>query len=157
MGDAGSAQEWPQVLSRLDRHGTSALLTPDRASLQELMATYRIPGVSIAVGGLDGHGWAAGYGAIGAGRSERVDAHTVFQACSISKHVTAFGALRLVADSVMSLDADIADHLRSWQLPADGQGWRPQVTLRQLLAHTAGLSSNWFQGYVPGRPTASLL
>jgi CubicO group peptidase (beta-lactamase class C family) len=44
----------------------------------------------------------------------------VFHACSISKHVAAFGALRLVVGSVLALDADIGSYLATWQLPADG-------------------------------------
>lgn len=31
------------------------------------------------------------------------------------------------------------------------------MTLRQLLAHTAGLSCNWFRGYNPGESAPSLL
>jgi CubicO group peptidase (beta-lactamase class C family) len=142
---ADRSGEWPEELSRLDRHGISGLSTPDVASLGELMQTYRVPGVSIAAGGLDGDAWCAGYGVTGAGRLDLVNSHTIFQACSISKHVAAFGALRLVADGVLDLDADIEDYLSSWRLPAGGQGWRPRVTLRQLLAHTAGLSYNWFR------------
>jgi CubicO group peptidase (beta-lactamase class C family) len=140
MDDGESVQGRPEVLSRLDRHGTCGLGTPDVAGLLELMGTYRIPGFSIAVGALDGDVWCGGYGAVGAGRPDRVSCHTVFQACSISKHVAAFGALRLVGDGVLDLDGDIGDYLRSWQLPASGRVWRPRVTLRQLLAHTAGLS-----------------
>ena len=157
MEDGGSIRGWPEVLSRLDRHGTSGLPTPDAASLPELMQAYRVPGVSIAAGCLDGEAWCAGYGVTGAGRPDRVSCHTVFQACSISKHVAAFGTLRLVGDGVLDLDADVEDYLTSWRLPASGQGWRPRVTLRQLLAHTAGLSYTWFRGYDAGEPVPSLL
>lgn len=156
MGSGGSVRGWPETLSRLDRHGTSGLLTPDVAGLAELMQTYRVPGVSIAAGCLDGDVWCAGYGVTGAGGPDRVSCHTVFQACSISKHVTAFGALRLAGDGVLDLDADIEDYLTSWPLPASGQGWRTRVTLRQLLAHTAGLSYSWFRGYDAGEPVPSL-
>jgi len=156
MGETGSVEGWPEELSRLDRHGSSGQRTPDTAGLQDLMETYRIPGVSIAVARLDGGMWCLGYGTTGTGRRDRVSPRTVFQACSISKHVTAFGALRLVADSVLALDADIGGYLATWQLPADG-GWRPRVTLRQLLAHTAGLSYNWFRGYDTGESAPSLL
>ncbi|MEV6490624.1 serine hydrolase domain-containing protein [Actinoplanes sp. NPDC051633] len=140
--------EWRDILDRLDRHGESGRLSPDTATLPELMDTYRVPGVSIAVADVSGDEWAAGYGP--------VSPRTAFQACSISKHVAAFGALRLVTDGVLGLDAEIGDHLTSWQLPADEE-WQPRVTLRQLLAHTAGLSSNWFRGYGRGEPTPTLL
>lgn len=156
MGETRSVDGWPEELSRLDRHGSSGQRTPDTAGLPDLMGIYRIPGVSVAVARLDGRAWCSGYGTTGAGRRDHVSRRTVFQACSISKHVTAFGALRLVADGVLALDADIGGYLAAWQLPGGG-GWRPRVTPRQLLAHTAGLSYNWFRGYDPGEPAPSLL
>src|SRR5450432_2272343 len=133
MRDNESVPGWPEVLSRLDRHPTSSLVTPDVASLPELMETYAIPGMSIAVGRRGGYRWTSGYGTTGAAEPGCVSSHTAFQACSISKHVAAFGALRLVGDGVLELDADVEDYLASWHLPASDQGWRPRVTLRQLL------------------------
>jgi CubicO group peptidase (beta-lactamase class C family) len=156
MTDTQFARDWSELLDRLDRHGASGQLSPDVASLADLMDTYRVPGISIAVGQEDGQVWSAGYGTTDAAGPTPVNAHTAFQACSISKHVAAFGTLRLVADGVLDLDADIHEYLTSWQLPAS-EGWRASVTLRQLLAHTAGLSYNWFRGYGVDEPTPSLL
>lgn len=156
MRDVEPVSGWSGVLSRLDCHGARALLSPDVAGLSELMTWYQIPGVSVAVGQEDGQLWAAGYGVIGAGVATEVGPRTVFQACSISKHVAAFGALRLVADSVLRLDGDVNDYLTSWQLPT-GEGWQARVTLRQLLAHTAGLSYNWFRGYGEGEAVPSMI
>ncbi len=154
MGDAGLARDWSRALDQLDRHPASGRLSPDVATLAELMETYRVPGVSIAVGQLDGRLWSAGYGT--AGGTVPVNAHTAFQACSISKHVAAFGTLRMVSAGVLDLDADIHEYLTCWRLPAN-DGWRAGVTLRQLLAHTAGLSYNWFRGYGRGEPVPSML
>ena len=64
--------------------------------------------------------------------------------------------MRLVDDGVIDLDADIAGYLTSWQLPASEDGWRPRITVRQLLAHTAGLSYNWFPGYAPDDPVPTM-
>jgi CubicO group peptidase (beta-lactamase class C family) len=96
-------------------------------------------GIGVAVGGLDGEVWTGGR-------------DMLFPACSISKHVAAFGTLRLVADGKMDLDADVNTYLSSWHLPGSGT-----VTVRQLLAHTAGLTENWFPGYAEGQPVPSLL
>ena len=152
--------EWPDELSRLDRHYGTTLPTPDTASLAELMQTGKVPGVSIAVGDVDGEFWCAGYGRTGSAESTAgpgsVGPRTIFQACSISKHVAAFGTMRLVDDGVLDLDADIAGYLTSWQLPASEDGWRPRITVRQLLAHTAGLSYNWFPGYAPDDPVPTM-
>jgi CubicO group peptidase (beta-lactamase class C family) len=142
---------WADELSRLDRHYSSALPTPDTASLAEQMRTGKVPGVSLAAGDLDGELWADGYGSTGDAESNPIGTQTIFQACSISKHVAAFGTLRLVDQGVLDLDADIDGYLTSWKLPAS-DGWRPRITLRQLLAHTAGLSYNWFPGYGPDLP-----
>ena len=146
MTDAGWVEGLREDLARLDRHGASRLRTADTATLPDLMETYRIPGISIAVASLDGGLWCSGYGTTGGSGPAPVGPRTVFQACSISKHVTAFGALRLVADGVLDLDANADDYLAEWHLP-DAGGWRPRVTPRMLLAHTAGLSYNWFRGY----------
>lgn len=156
MGDSSHTRDWPEVLHQLDRHSGWGQLSPDLTTLADLMDLYRVPGVSIAVGHQGGQIWTGSYGTIGTNTTTPIDSRTVFQACSISKHVAAFGVLRLVADGVLDLDADIHHFLTSWQLPAI-DGWRASVTLRQLLAHTAGLSDNWFRGYGPGDSIPSLL
>ncbi|HET7012589.1 MAG TPA: serine hydrolase domain-containing protein [Streptosporangiaceae bacterium] len=148
----GKIDGWSDELARLDRHYGSTLPTPDIASLAEQMRTYKVPGVSIAAGDLDSELWCAGFGSALVSESIPITSQTIFQACSISKHVAAFAALRLVDQGVLDLDTDIAGYLTSWQLPADPSGWRPCITLRQLLSHTAGLSYNWFPGYGPDDP-----
>src|SRR5690349_20306862 len=95
--------------------------------------------VAVAVGEPAGNVWTSG-------------PDLLFPACSISKHVAAFGTLRLVADGAVELDADVNAYLTSWRLPGDGT-----VTVRQVLAHTAGLTQNWFPGYAAGEPVPSLL
>jgi CubicO group peptidase (beta-lactamase class C family) len=156
MADIAGTRDWSKVLDQLDRHGARGQLSPDLATLADLMDLYRIPGISIAMGRQDGQIWTASYGTVGTDVATPIGSRTVFQACSISKHVAAFGALRLVADGVLELDADIHAYLTSWQLPAS-DGRRANVTLRQLLAHTAGLSYNWFRGYGTGEAIPSLL
>lgn len=157
MTEIGFQRDWERELGRLDRHASSERLTPDTADLAELMATYHVPGISIAVAGPAGQVWCAGFGTTTTDNGAAVTPSTMFQACSISKHVAAFGALRLADHGVIDLDADIAEYLTSWQLPTAGGGWRPRVTVRQLLAHTAGLSYNWFRGYGSGEPTPTLV
>ncbi len=96
-------------------------------------------GIAVAVGRPDRQVWTDGR-------------DMLFPACSISKHVAAFGTLRLAAGATIDLDADVNTYLSSWQLPGTGA-----VTVRQLLAHTAGLTENWFPGYAQGEPVPSLL
>ncbi|MEU7754976.1 serine hydrolase domain-containing protein [Micromonospora sp. NPDC049171] len=155
MDDVDFSYGWAPLLGHLDRQVSSGLLSPDTAALTDLMSSYQVPGVSIAVGHLDGQVWAAGYGVTGGATSTPVTAGTAFAACSISKHVAAFGALRLVQDGVLALDTDIRAYLTSWRL-FDRAGRQPAVTVRQLLAHTAGLSDTWYRGYAADRAPSLL-
>jgi CubicO group peptidase (beta-lactamase class C family) len=80
---------------------------------------------------------------------------TLFQAASVSKPVTAFAVMRLVASGRLDLDADVNDLLSSWQLEASG-GRSAHVTVRQLLSHSAAVNVPGFPGYRPGGPMPSL-
>jgi Raf kinase inhibitor-like YbhB/YbcL family protein len=124
------------------------------------LAESAVPGLAVA---LVCHGrvaWAAGYGMADRATGEPVTEATCFQAASVSKPVTAWGALRLVGRGRIGLDEPVVGHLRHWRPPpspfdADG------ITLRRLLSHTAGLSVHGYAGQTPDRPlpsiTASLL
>jgi CubicO group peptidase (beta-lactamase class C family) len=114
--------------------------------LTERMAFYAVPGLSIAVI----HGGeivcTRGYGVRDAGAADAVTAETLFQAASISKPVTVVGALRLVEQGLLDLDADVNDALKGWKVPPV-DGWQPRLTLRQLVSHSAGLTVHGFPGY----------
>ena len=133
---------------RKERIETTVMLTKNGRprSLHERMVDYVIPGVSIAIINDYHLEWACGYGVRKRGEPERVDTETVFQACSISKAVTAIAVLRLVEEGRLDLDADVNTFLQSWKVPANGL-WQPKITVRQLLSHTAGMSVPWFAGY----------
>jgi CubicO group peptidase (beta-lactamase class C family) len=139
-------EDWPAALEQLDRQSRWQTVSPDRVGLSDLMRIYDVPAASIAVRQGGAQTWSHAYG---------TTPESIFQACSISKHVAAFGALRLVEQGVLDLDGDIDTRLVSWRLPESG-GWRPMVTLRQLLAHTAGLSSNWFRGFRQQEPVPTI-
>lgn len=125
--------------------------SPATRPLAERMATYGVPGVSIAV--IDGGeiAWARGYGLLEAGGSAPVTERTLFQAASISKPVTALAVMRLVQDGRLDLDEDVNRYLRSWRMPANGS-WQPRLTLRHLLTHTGATTVHGFPGYRPGTP-----
>ncbi len=116
--------------------------------LHEWMHALGVPGVSVAV--IDDYKivWAKGYGIIEAGAtSAPVSAETPFQAASISKPVTALAVLHHVEQGTFDLDTDINQYLRSWKLPEFGSAGAEKVTLRHLLAHTAGITPGGFAGY----------
>ncbi len=114
-------------------------------SLLARMKYHHVPGVSVAVinnGELD---FAAGYGSTG---DQAVTLHTLFQAASVSKPVS---AMKAVAEGKISLDEDIRPHLKSWKIPSDKFSDHP-VTLRQLLSHIAGFNVWGFDGYADHSP-----
>jgi CubicO group peptidase (beta-lactamase class C family) len=114
--------------------------------LLERLKHYKIPGVSIAVINNGKLEWARGFGNGDSSFASPVDNHTLFQAASISKPITALTIMRLTEQGRLNLDADVNQYLRSWKVPPSGQ-WQPLLSLRQILSHTAGLTVNGFSGY----------
>lgn len=86
-------------------------------TIAERLQFYKVPGVSVAVI-VDGKvEWARGFGTSSAEAGKPVDAETLFQAASISKHVAALVALHLVDEGKLSLDEDVNRKLRTWKVP----------------------------------------
>lgn len=119
------------------------------AMLAARMAEARVPAVSIAFIDRGRIAWTRVYGEAQAGVPAGVS--TRFQAASLSKAVSAAGALRMVDRRQLSLGGDINASLRGWKLPA-GQA----VTLRHLLSHTAGLTVAGYPGYRRGVPVPTI-
>ena len=117
----------------------------DRTIRRE-MARREIPGLSIAVIDSGRVVFARGYGVTKRGGSI-VTEHTLFQAGSISKPVTAVATMRMVSRGMLQLDRDINEQLVSWQLRDSAVADGEKVTVRQLLSHTAGLNVHGFPGY----------
>jgi CubicO group peptidase (beta-lactamase class C family) len=124
-------------------------------SLDERMAHYAVPGVSIAVLDRGNLAWAKGYGLADAETGEPVTTTTLFQAASISKPVAAMAALRLVEEGLVDLDAPVNDYLKDWTIPENQYTEGSPVTLRHLLTHTGGLTVHGFPGYESGGPVAT--
>lgn len=120
-------------------------------TLQDAMTRLKVPGVSIAVIKDGKIAWTRGYGVAWTG-GPAVTPQTLFQAASVSKPVAAMGALRMVEQGKLDLDAGIDTALTGWKLPA-GKG-KPGV--RQLLSHTGGVSVSGFPGYAAGAPVPTL-
>jgi CubicO group peptidase (beta-lactamase class C family) len=139
---AAQAMPSPEIQRRID--SVCAFLTPPvvekddaRQTLWERMAADHVPGVSVAVIHNGEIEWAQGFGVVQPGGAP-VTVDTLFQAGSISKPVAAMAALRLVREGKLSLDSDVNQALTSWKIPASGAAPEGVVTLRELLAHSAG-------------------
>ena len=115
----------------------------------------KIPGASVAVIRNYRIAWAQGFGQSNTELGTAVTPTTLFQACSISKAISALAAMIAFEDHKLGIDENIDDILKAfppnpevgpWELankdyPAD------PVTLRLLLSHMAGTSDFLYSGY----------
>ena len=127
-----------------------------KMKLADRMRFYKTPGVSIALINDGRIEWARGYGVLEAGGKEPVTPDSLFQAASNSKSLTAMVVLRLVEQGKLDLDSDVNDRLVSWKVPENEFTKDQKVTVRRLLAHTAGVSNPGFLGYPVDKPLPTL-
>lgn len=146
----------PAYASKLRRKVMLEGAGPQRFTIEERMRHYAVPGASVAVVENCEVVDARGFG-LATPQGAAVHAGTQFQAGSVSKVVTAVGALRMVEDGTLSLDADVSRYLRSWTLPRPEPFHEGPVTLRHLLSHSAGLTVGGFNGYAAGTTLPSLV
>ena len=118
----------------------------DEQSLPGLMTEFAVPGMGVTVVE-ERQIESRGYG-VKKVDGEAVTPETLFQACSISKPVTAVAVVRLAQEGILDLDEDVNDYLTSWKVPKMASS-QPRVTLRQLLGHVAGTTVHGFPGYEP--------
>ena len=106
--------------------------------LQEAVAARAFPCAAVDVGRHDGSVWTAALGTLTYdGGAPDATPGTVFDLASLTKVIAAATlAMRAVDDGRLSLDDRVSDWLRGWR-GAD----REAVTIRDLLAHTSGLTA----------------
>src|SRR5579872_919017 len=130
---------------------------PVRLNLAELMKTFNVPGLSVAV--IENYKIVdvKAYGVIEPGSNTPVTTKTLFQAGSISKPVAATGAMYLVQQGKLSLDEDVNQRLKTWKVPENEFTKTEKVTLRRIMSHTAGLTVHGFPGYDIDSPLPTLV
>jgi CubicO group peptidase (beta-lactamase class C family) len=126
------------------------------SKLSDRMAELHVPGVSIAVIHAGKLEWARGFGVVRVG-GPPVTPETLFQAASISKPVTTLAVLHLVHEGKLSLDTDVNQYLTRWKLPPSEFTKQSNVTLRELLTHSAGVTVHGFAGYPANAQLPSLV
>jgi CubicO group peptidase (beta-lactamase class C family) len=119
------------------------------AFIREAMTRYDVPGLAVGVLA-DGRQYTNGYGITNQNAPLPVDERTLLQAGSITKTYTATLIMRLVETGQVDLDSPVRRYLPDLQL-AD-PAIAAQVTVRQLLNHSAG----WFGDYY-GPPASDLM
>ena len=125
--------------------------------LTERMAFYQVPAVSIALINNGRVEWARAYGMADIARQQPATVRTLFQAGSVSKSLSAIGALRLVEQGKLSLDEDVNHQLTAWKIPPSELTRAKTVSLRLLLNHSAGLTVHGYQGYARGQAVPTLV
>ncbi len=115
--------------------------------LYERMDHYNVPGLSLAVVKEGKIVWAEGYGKADIEANRDVDINTLFQAASVSKPIAALAILKLAEEKRVDLDKDVNTYLEGYKIPENRFTKEKKVTLRAILAHSAGLTVAGFGGY----------
>ncbi len=106
------------------------------------MESEGVPGLGIALVHEGEIVWEAAFGVTNTFTGDPVTTGSVFEVQSIGKPVAAYAALALVESGALELDEPISGDLdRPWPSPSE---WSDQITLRQLLSHTSGLSNRLY-------------
>lgn len=86
----------------------------------------------------------------------QVSDNSLFQAASISKSMSAYGALKLVSQGKLNLDESVNKQLTTWKIPDNKYNKNNPVTLKQLLDMTSGLSVSGYPGHAQGEKLPTL-
>jgi CubicO group peptidase (beta-lactamase class C family) len=108
------------------------------------MKELKVPNVSIAVINDGKIEWSKTYTLPG---QPSISSHTLFQAASISKPVTAFLVMKYVQNGCFLLFENVNNYLSTWKLEENKYTEQDKVTLARILSHTAGLGVHGFDGY----------
>ncbi|HAE68724.1 MULTISPECIES: serine hydrolase [Sphingobacterium] len=146
------AQTTPQKIKEIS-HVESSLIPPVRFegepawNIKSRMEFYQVPGVSIAVIKNAEILWSKTYGFADLDSKTPVRSNTLFQVASMSKPVSAYAALKEVELGKLASNADVNLYLKSWKIPENNWTRAKNVTLKNIISHTAGLTVSGFPGY----------
>src|ERR1044071_6159610 len=85
----------------------------------EVMREHAVPGVALAIVSDGRLAWQRAFGVKDSATNEPVDAHTVFEAASVSKTVFAYVALKLCERGTLGLDTPLASYSKTRFVPND--------------------------------------
>jgi CubicO group peptidase (beta-lactamase class C family) len=137
----------PGSATPADAQGADALFRELDAKIEAALAADQIPGV--AVGLLyQGHEYVRGYGVTNRDYPLPVDGDTLFRIGSITKPFTGTAMMRLVEQGLVDLTAPVRTYLPDLNLADESVA--AQVTVRQLLNHSAGWLGDYFGDFGRG-------
>jgi serine beta-lactamase-like protein LACTB len=102
-------------------------------AISHFMVNTHAPGVSVSIARSGEIVFEQGYGLSDVEHDSPAKTQTIYRLASVSKPVTSIAVMQLVEKGKISLDASIADYVKS--LPAAYE----HVTIRDLLRHTGGV------------------
>jgi CubicO group peptidase (beta-lactamase class C family) len=115
---------------------------PGRTLQERLGETFHLldgerPGVAVGVSRNGEVLYQAGFGLADLERKIPIDPHSAFHIASVGKQMTAVAVMMLVEAGKVRLDAPASRYLKEMR------GWGSQVTVRDLLQHTAGIPDTY--------------
>ncbi len=112
--------------------------------IPQLMKKLNVPGVSISIIKNNKIEWSHSFGLTDVIQKTKVNAVTVFEACSMSKPIFAYSVLKLVEQGKLDLDKPLCNYMAEYFISAETD-YAKQVTARMVLSHTSGMP-NWRKG-----------
>jgi CubicO group peptidase (beta-lactamase class C family) len=131
------------VVQGQDIKSTDEIIAKVDSMIPALQVKFNVPGVSYVILRDYEMVYSRGFGVKDVRTNEPVTDETMFEACSMTKPVFAYLAMKQVESGSLKLDSPV------WTIYDDpafqGQELRKKITARMLLSHTSGLP-NWRPG-----------
>lgn len=110
--------------------------------IRKIVSDTKVVGVSVAI--IENYQivWTGAFGVKEIGTNDNITTNTLFQAASITKTFTALAVMRDVQYGRISLDSSVNKYLKDWKIPDNYMTKNNNVTVRQLLSHTGGVTNN---------------
>jgi CubicO group peptidase (beta-lactamase class C family) len=118
----------------------SATVAALEKQVPELLTAASVPGISMALIRDGKTYWLHAFGVRDAKTGQAVTEDTIFEAASLSKPVVAYGALKLVDQGKLDLDAPLSKYLPKPYIEGDAR--LDKITARIVLSHRTGFP-NW--------------